>query len=479
MALNLSRNARRLMRSAILAYGRRIPQDRMLSSSARSALHAARRAAKSSSAYRILLGEMGLAAASLAHPLPLTALPELDKSNTFARFPLQALADGLDPRALGDVLTSSGQGGQIFGLKLANRSTHDKAWFDIDLGLQDAFNVDARPTLLVNCLPMGVVFRSRAVTVANVSVREDMACAILRELAPLYAQTVVCTDPLFAVRLLDEASRKGVDWSGLKASMILGEEVMVESQREYFAARMGIDLNVATDRLIASSFGVAELGLNLMFESRESIRLGRAMRQRRELAQWLTGPSTESWPSLFCFNPLRCHIEVLRPDEFGFGELCFTMLKGDAVIPLPRYLTGDVGRLLSESAVRQAAEVARCAVPWLPMVALRGKGSDRARGLPSVEQVKDALYSHTESAMGVTGAFRLHTDANGIGRLLVQCKADPPGEGFRAAVAQAVDDRLAAFRLDVRVEGREAFTDRPPLDYERKFRYFELTSLPP
>ncbi len=263
---------------------------RMLESSKSRAIRACMDAAKHSSAYRTLLQEQGIDPAQLGPQTPWSSLPVLTKANTFERFPLSQLSRPLPARALADVLTSSGRGGRSYGFRLTAREQHEEAWFDIDLGLQDVFGVDEKPTLLVNCLPMGVVFRSRAVAVANVSVREDMACSILRDVGPGFQQTVLCTDPLFIRRLLDEAQAAGVDWRALNTSVIVGEEVLVEAQRDYIAARMGIDIGQDPHRLVGSSFGVGELGLNLLFETRETIRMRRAMRTQPAVgagALWL------------------------------------------------------------------------------------------------------------------------------------------------------------------------------------------------
>ena len=91
------------------------------------------------------------------------------------------------------------------------------------MGLQLAFG--STPFhLLVNCLPMGVMFTSNAVCVANVSVREDMALAILRQVEPLFEQVVLCLDPLFSKRLLDYAAEQSFDWSALRTNVIIGEK---------------------------------------------------------------------------------------------------------------------------------------------------------------------------------------------------------------------------------------------------------------
>ena len=161
-----------------------------------------------------------------AHLLREHGLPVLSKANTFGRFQLAELARPVVTLTLADVLTSSGRSGSHFGYRLSERSAHEGASFGIDLGLEDAFRVDDLPTLLVNCLPMGVVFRTRSVAVANFSLREDMACAILRDIGPRFAQTLLCTDTLFVRRLLAEGRRAGVDWQALNTSVILCEDML-------------------------------------------------------------------------------------------------------------------------------------------------------------------------------------------------------------------------------------------------------------
>lgn len=470
----LKEASRRLLRKMLLAYGRRMHPVAMLRRSKERALRVAVRAARDSKAYRALLQEQGVDPANIGSVVELSRLPVLTKANTFERFELSVLARPISVSELADVLTSSGRGGRSFGFRLTARKQHEASWFDIDLGLQDVFDVDTKSTLLVNCLPMGVVFQSRAVAAANVSVREDMACSILRDVGPQFAQTLVCTDPLFIRRLLDEASKVGIDWNALNTSVILGEEILVEAQRDYIAKRMGIDLEGDSARMIGSSFGVGELGLNLLFESRETIKIRRAMRRDKSVEYLMTGRvSGGSMPSVFCYNPLRCHIEVLEPDAQGFGELCFTVSDPDAVIPLPRYSTGDFGRLVDRETVSRAATLTGSAVPWLPVVMVCGRLSDRLKGLPSVEAVKELLYADADVADQLTGAFRIGRESSGGVHLQIQAATDQPSvsSALLQARIRAHVDRVLQIPVRVEVIAPADFPFRPVLDFERKFRY--------
>jgi phenylacetate-CoA ligase len=445
----------------------------MLAISKKKAVLASKNAARHSKAYQQLLREQNITPEHLSHQMDWNLLPVLTKHNTFERFTLSELSRPLPADELADVLTSSGRGGRSFGYRLTARKQHQDAWFDIDLGLQDVFGVDQKTTLLVNCLPMGVVFQSRAVTVANVSVREDMACSILRDVGPQFEQTLLCTDPMFIRRVLDEARAAGVNWQALNTSVILGEEILVEAQRDYLAARMGIDIDQDPSRLIGSSFGVGELGLNLLFETRETIRLRRAMRANTELSTLLCGSTTNgSMPSVFCYNPLRTYIEILNAGPDGFGELCITMLDEHAVIPLPRYTTGDLGRLVSQSELKQAHQTTGAALPWLPVIAVKGRIKDRGIGMPSVETIKEVLYSDHAIADHLTGAFRLSTP--GCGGIVLSLQANTDSAAGSPELLARLEELLAQrelAHLKLALFGPTAFPWRPVLDFERKFAY--------
>lgn len=463
----------RLLRKALLAYAARQDPQRLLERSRDRALVVAREAARVSRAYQTLLREAGIDPRSVGPGTDLSRLPVLTKDNTFGRFSIDELARPFRPADIGDVLTSSGRGGKVFGFKLTTHRALDRSAFSIDLGLQHAFNVDEKPTLLVNCLPMGVVFRSRAVTVANVSVREDMACAILRDLGPKYAQTIVVTDPLFVRRLLDHARDLKLDWRALNTSMILGEETLVEEQRDYICGKLGIDPDDRGDRLVASSFGVGELGLNLLFESRETIALRRAARRSAQVADLLHCPTAPSAvPGIFHYDPRRVHVEVNGTDDRGFGRLCFTVLDRAATIPLPRFVTGDVGLIPS---IREAADAAKaCGVvlPKLPLLVLAGRDADRGtRSRPSVEDVKALIYGCDGIADLVTGAFTIEIGREDTASVLVQANTN---DERLCAIASRELRRTAIDRwgdVGVVLLPADLFPGRPLCDYERKASY--------
>jgi phenylacetate-CoA ligase len=255
--------------------------------------------------------------------------------------------------------------------------------------------------------------------------------------------------------------------------MILGEETLVEEQRDYICGKLGIDPDDPGDRLVASSFGVGELGLNLLFESRATITLRRAARRRPEVAQLLGFPEPlGSAPGIFQYDPRRIHLEVVEPDAGGFGELCFTVLDPGASIPLPRYATGDVGCIPGWRETLVAAQSCDVTGPALPIVLLAGRRADRTLDRsPSVEDVKALLYEDPALADLLTGAFSIGRRKDGGARLIAQaCTNDTISCEALSATLQQLSSRRWE-QMDVVAVPAEAFPDRPLLDFERKLSY--------
>ncbi|WP_046114382.1 hypothetical protein [Aquincola tertiaricarbonis] len=460
---------RRQQRRALLRRAGAVGVEQALRLSLQRAQGIAERARQRSPAYRRLLLEHGI---SLVAPLPpLGALPVLDKDCSFARHPLEELAGGLRTQDIGQALTSSGRGGGVFGFKLSTRGEMRSARAAVDLGLQQMFRADERSTLVVNCLPMGVTFDAESATVANVSVREDMACALMQQLGPSYQQVVVCTDPLFVRRLLAHAEQIGLDWPRLHASMVLGEEMLVEPQRRFIADALGI--TPGDGRLVVSSMGIGELGLHLFFEDAACIAVRQALQAGARWPGLQDLEDADGLPSLFCFDAQRCHVETVGTDARGDGELVVTLLDPRTPLLLPRYATGDLARLVPPACAAAACQSLGLPPPVLPWLLVHGRRRDRAAGRPSVERIKECLYADAAVARRLTGAFRLQAD----GRLLVQA-ADACSDAELATLAGSLSRQLAGLRqgsapLQLVLRRPHDCGFGPPLDHERKFAYVE------
>lgn len=435
--------------------------------------------------YRQLLDEAGVRRSDVRSSADVVArCPVLTKANTFQRFPIAALAATTPIADLAAVLTSSGHGGQ-FSFGLSTRADRRAGAAAIDDALDAAFQVRRRPTLAVNCLPMGVTFGSECMTVATTSVREDMAVALVEAFGPAFAQLLLVADPLFLKRLLDHAEARGVDWGRLCTQVVVGEEVFGEHFRAYVSARLGLRHDDMDAPWLMSSMGVGELGLHLLYETRATVtvrqRLATCPGFQRAFARRLGEPAfplreesnqprQRGVPMCFAFDPRRIHPEVIEEEGDGFGALLVSMLDPMLPVPLLRYRTGDVARLVSRDEMQAAAWQAGCTLPDdlpMTMVMVRGRARDVLPDGRDVAFYKDAVYADAAVAAGLTGAVRVEVRGAEtivhVQRILGTddglCRAARLGEVMRGPLGVPT----------VCVWPYHAFPFGMTLDYERKF----------
>lgn len=469
-----ARLARRIIRWRL----GQVSPAQLLRVSERKVLRAFQRALRQSPAYRILLAEVSADPGRVQTLADFVACcPILDKSNTFRRFPLEELiSQDVPVRNIASILTSSGHGSGGFALGLSTRAQISVAAWDIDIGLDFAFDIDRHRTLLINCLPMGVTFQSDTVCVANVSVREDMACAIVEQTGHLFEQIILCGDPLFLKRLCDFSESRGLDWARHRMHAIVGEETFSESFRDYLAAILHIDPDAPEDGMIGSSMGVGELGLNLFNETRETIAMRRACARDRDNLTRLLGHKFEHdgmadpLPTFLAFNPLRTFVEINAPDRDGWGDLLISMLAPTAAIPLLRYKTGDRAMLIDPARIAGIGDTGK-AGPF-PVIALQGRAKDVIAPGWHVDTFKDALYRRRDVARHLTGAFRVSRLEGTLQwelQLVGGSQADPAeiASSLKACVPGRQGNDIAIICY-----AYHRFPYGQTLDHERKFVYW-------
>lgn len=466
----------KLIRRWQLAALSRVDADALIARGRRRLVERFRTLAERVPAYALLLTEHGIAPETIRTADEVLAhCPVLDKEALFGRFPLAQLCVDGDLSPLTGVLTSSGHGSRFaFGLTTADQGR--RATRGIEFALEYAFQTDRHRSFVVNALPMGVRFACSTVTIAETSVREDMVTALVGAIAPAYAQTILVLDPLFAKRLLDHARACGLDWSGLKIHVVLGEETYGEHFRRYLAEALGQDALDWTRGFVCGSMGIGEVGLHLFFETRETVKLRQLAQRQPATLRTALGP----WPGrtpplLFVYDPGRLHVEIQDPDPCGFGALVVSTLDPSLMLPLLRYRTGDRARLIDRrvlaAALRDGGH-ADLALPPLPMLALAGRDKDFLPDGRALLDFKDALYAEPALADRLSGAFRIERDAGGY-CIHVQLNADQADDepdlldALRRVLPPAPDgatDRIRIWR-------RGDFPFGRTLDYERKFVY--------
>jgi len=396
----------------------------------------------------------------------------MSKENTFNQFSLEDLCRPGVLDNLKGVLTSSGHSGNFaYGLTTWKQG---KATPDLlDLALEAVFQIDEKKTLLINCLPMGVRFPSNSVTLADVSVREDMALSLIKKFSPFYDQIIIVCDPLFLKLLMDSAASWQIDWAKIHKHLILGEETFGENYRNYVGKMLHINPDDPSTGLIGSSMGAGELGLNLCFETLESISLRRAINNNAALREKLFGCQNhyDPLPMLFAYNPLATYLEARHPDEKGYGELLVSILDKENPIPLFRYHTGDEARLLRSDEIKSAFHAEGLEppeLPKMPLICIRGRQKDRLPSGLHMGAVKDALYEDSLFADTISGAFRM--DKASPEMLHIQLRRGRTKEDVTAQDICSRGKVLVAAK-DVTLWDYDDFPYGQTIDYERKFTY--------
>jgi len=424
-------------------------------------------------AYRQILSEAGVAPAQV-HTLEefRRVVPPTDKHSTFGRFSVAELCRDGRIGSLAFVLTSSGHSGR-FSFGLCERSAAADVVRQTDEALDMVFQVRSRKTLLINCLPMGVKVHTAACTLGETSVRADMVVALVRQFARYHDQVILVGEPAFTKSALELGASGKLDWSEILVHVIVGEELVVENTRRYLQHLLGIDPNRPETGLVASSLGVAELGLNVLFELPPLISLRRAMHEDAALCQSLLGHRPPFVPMVFTYDPTRIFVETDAD-----GRMLLTTLEPDRPLPLIRYATGDVGTVLEDSA-ELAERAGALGLPVrlpekMPLVFVYGRGEFALAGDVRVypEQVREGIYHDPDLARLTTANFRLASGEQRA-RLRIQlAQGVCPQERLDNAFASAVG-RYAPAPLEVRCETYETFGSGMSLDYERKLAYLE------
>lgn len=425
-------------------------------------------------AYRTFLAENKIKPDHVKTLHDFERLPTLDKASTFQRYDISQLClDGQLGR-LGSVLTSSGHSG-IFAFGLTSWEDVPRAAEWIDDSLDALFSVRSKPTLLINCLPMGVKVPTQACTLAETSVRADMVVGLVEEFAHHFAQIILVGEAAFIKHTLELGRTAGIEWPRLTVQVIVGEEPLAENARKYLEGILGIDSRDGNGGLIVSSMGVAEVGLNLFAEvppKSALIALRRLLHENRALRHRVLGPV--DWvPCFFTYDPRRIYVEF-----DGSGRLLLTTLDPRTRVPLIRYATGDRGSFFQTPPELQNSTAA-AHLPWMelesiPIVMIHGRGEHALAGQVAVfpEAVKEGIYHASELAALTTANFRLIAGPEKA-RVRIQLS---PGISPTPDIEKRFTETIAAYtgpHVAITCERYESFVSGMSLDYERKFAYLK------
>lgn len=396
-------------------------------------------------------------------------VPIIDKETIVPKFEIEELCLDGNLNRIKSAMTSSGFS-RVHSYGIMTEKNNRLTAQSIDTALDYTFDISNKKTLLVSCIPMGVRVHT-SLRIAETSVRSDMALAIIKKISSKFEQTLIASDPHFLKKLVEEGNEQGINWKKLNISLISGEDWFSESFRSYLANLIELDLENPQGRLIGTTFGIAELDLNLLHESWHTIMIRRKAQQDEKFRREIFGLNTKICPLLLHYYPHRSFIEAL-PEDSEEKELVFSMLSPDNIMPLMRYNTKDRGFVITHKKLEETLRKNNYPelVPdlKLPVAAVFGR-KDRflevngKRIYP--EEIKQGLYKDFEVASKTTGYFKLNKEP----KLEIQLKkgiiiTSELNSKFRQAALKYSD-----IDLPVILYHYQDFPYGMELDYERKF----------
>jgi phenylacetate-CoA ligase len=175
---------------------------------------------------------------------------------------------------------------------------------------------------------------------------------------------------------------------------------------------------------------------------------------------------------LLAYHPERTFMEIVGADGDGYGALTISMLDPTRSVPLLRYQTGDVARLLDPGHVAAALGAHGLTGLAIPpsLLALKGRVKEALPNGANVALYKDALYADPVVARRVTGATRLFFRDGDLTMHVQLARGQAADAGLEPQIAQTLPSPVRPSR--VRLWAYEQFPFGMTLDYERKFPHY-------
>ena len=395
-------------------------------------------------------------------------LPIVDKS-IFSRFDIDQL---IAPDRWLDVeqfYSSSGSSG-TFSLGAETRGAGVRMAREFGFMLDMLFDTNRRATLIVNCLPMGIQVATVDIPVVNCGVREDAVRYLVQRLHGRYEQFLFIGEFLLLKHIFEKLSSEFPEFARKPVHVVTGGEYLPESARDYIGRLLGHDRAAPEKGAMYFSMGASELGLSLMFESAQTVKLKRHWAaDAAALRRLFSDLPMPGCPHVFQYLPFRNFLETSDAEE-----LVVSPLDRRRPIPLLRYNTKDLARLVSyrsmERRLSRSGESALLSAHKLPYCLFFGKAYDPGRLSPN--DVKQLLYSDFALAASVTGVFRLSP-----GLLEVQeAEGKTASPRSRAALEAALRAHPTDGTMQVRYFGFAEYPHHRTLNFELKVKYLDPVS---
>jgi len=372
-------------------------------------------------------------------------LPIIDKRSYVDRFTLPQLAlDGNFSNAYTIERSSGHSGGSYYWLRLPQEDALFPQY--LEHAFTQFYGMTERSTLVLITLALGTwtsgekmaqALREVAasgryeLTVMAPGTDLDEILEIVADLGPHYGQVVIVGYPPFLKTVIDEGTRRGIDWKSMTIKLGLGGEGYSEHWRRHMGDLVGVD--VGRDLLaISGGYGAADVGMSIGREYPLTVLIRQLCLEDKALAHALfrgTPASNGTLPGLLQYNPATSYIEQSE------HELVFTVLSG---IPLVRYNIHDRGGVLPFESTMSLLRDHGYDLP--KRLADLGYGREQLWGLPFFY-----VFGRSDGTVSIVGANIFP-------------------ENVQSVLSKHLDQEIVTFQLSVRTS--DEYTQRLHIDLE-------------
>ncbi|MFA9391965.1 MAG: hypothetical protein ACERKD_19305 [Prolixibacteraceae bacterium] len=387
--------------------------------------------------------------------------PCLNKQKVFSSIPLISLIQN-NKKRIGAISLSSGASG-AFSIGFSTRKDLKRASVETDVFLNLFFNARKNNTVVINASAMGVRAYTNHVC-CDTGPRIDLVLHLLMNVAPAFDKVFVIGDPVFIKSLVEESVRKGFEWDKQAIYLISGGEWLPESLRTYVHGLIGKSAQQPEMGFWSCIYGLTELGYPLFFETADLVvyrsALSKSKKKQESPLHMLC-----TTPSVYYYRPSSYYLEELQQAS-GTSHLAFTMLNKKRMVPMVRYDTGDVGRLIDSKSVPDKKYP-------LPLVEFWGRDQnwlEIASGMIYVNDIKEIIFSLFEICPFITGYFTLNSIKDKA-ILMLQLKKGVSENAVNAEVLEKAFLSNYSHQLEVSLVEYMQMGAQMELDFERKFKH--------
>ncbi len=364
------------------------------------------------------------------------------------------------------LLLSSGSSGNFsFGLSYKSETVKDAEFLNVLL--DSYFGILTKKTLIINCLTV-VHLPDVDATICEIGPRTDSLLYLLQTVSPQFDQTIILGDNYFIKNALEDGLTLKINYPALHIHLILGGVYLPENLRRHLKNILNGQSDT-NESLIFSSMGISEFGLNLFFESEETIRLRQYIESGDGKAKFLEHDDPDYTPMVFNYFPQMFFIEEIQK------ELVVTSFNTQSFVPLIRYNTRDRLKIISyevlEKITTSDSHLKSSLPPFKsPLILMYGKNEHaQFNGIKVYPpQIQKALYGDFSLAIQTTGYFRINSLEKTIEIQLK--KGIVPTEELKHRFQTAIHQQIA-IHLPINLYAYQQFPYGMDLDYQRKFKY--------